>query len=214
MNWNIIYLFVASFLISFIGTLPLGPINLSVVETTLKEGRRAASFLSLAASILEMGQVFIALYCSWWFADLLSYSDWTKWAAVLLFILIGLFFWLKKEKKKDQKVQRVNEKGAFLKGVVLGILNPQAVPFWFFVLSSLNSTDVLNLNFQDNVFLIFLFLLAAGIGKFASLSLFAAISKLVEKQAAKYSEYLNKIIGGVLIGIGLIQAIGLFFKSS
>ena len=209
------FIFFLGVIISFLGTLPLGPINLSVVDTTLKSGTKPALFLSIAASLIEILMVFIAVWCSMAFTDLLSFSDWTKWVAVLVLIGLGLFFWLQPNKTKEVKTDKgensklKENRNAFLKGILLALLNPQAVPFWFFVLASLNSAKVIDLSFQKDTLLLWSFLIGTSVGKFLSLWLFAALSKLVEQRATHFSQYINKGIGGILILIGSIQLIRL-----
>lgn len=209
------FIFFLGVIISFLGTLPLGPINLSVVDTTLKSGTKPALFLSIAASLIEILMVFIAVWCSVAFTDLLSFSDWTKWVAVLVLIGLGLFFWLQPNRTKEVKTENGKDsnlkenRNAFFKGILLALLNPQAVPFWFFVLASLNSAKVIDLSFQKDTLLLWSFLMGTAMGKFLSLWLFAVMSRLVEKRAAYFSPYINKGIGGILILIGGIQLIRL-----
>lgn len=209
------FIFFVGGIISFLGTLPFGPINLSVVETTLTSGARAALILSVAASLVEMLMVFVAVWCSMVFTDLLSFSAWTKWVAVLVLIGLGLFFWLKPNKgedvkRKDSSTSFLKENSqAFFKGLLLALLNPQAVPFWFFILSSLDSAKLIDLSFQGGMVNLWAFLIGTSIGKFFSLWLFVALSKLVEKRISFLSQYINKGIGGILILIGSIQLIRL-----
>lgn len=213
-GYMVLYFFISG-VISFLGTLPFGPINLSVVDTTLTSGTRAALMLSVAASLVEILMVFIAIWCSMAFTDLLSFSDWTKWVAVLVLIGLGLFFWLKPNKAEDIKreassISTLRENShAFFKGLLLALLNPQAVPFWFFIFASLDSAKLVDLRIYEDMDLLCFFLIGASIGKFFALWLFVALSKLVEKRISFFSQYINKGIGGILIMVGIIQLIRL-----
>ncbi len=193
---------------SYIGTLPFGPINLSVVDTTLKQGRRPAIAMSITASLIEMVHVFIALRCSLVFSDLIFYSSWTRWVAVCILLAIGLYFFFKVEKPKEiPPTASSQRRGAITKGAVLAVLNPQAIPFWFFGLTSMDAAGVFSLAFQRNVPLLILFLLGTAVGKFFSLSTYMLLSRMVAKRAAWINQYVNKVIGAILILIGGIQLI-------
>ena len=149
------------------------------------------------------------------FTDLLSFSDWTKWVAVLVLIGLGLFFWLKPNRAEDIKreassISTLRENShAFFKGLLLALLNPQAVPFWFFIFASLDSAKLVDLRIYEDMDLLCFFLIGASIGKFFALWLFVALSKLVEKRISFFSQYINKGIGGILIMVGIIQLIRL-----
>lgn len=49
--------FIAGFIAALIGAMPLGLVNLSVVDSTLNRGERSAFLLSTGASIIEVAFV-------------------------------------------------------------------------------------------------------------------------------------------------------------
>ena len=54
--------FFFGFLASFLGSLPVGPVNLSMVDTHIHGGNREASKFSISASLVEVGQALVAIY--------------------------------------------------------------------------------------------------------------------------------------------------------
>lgn len=61
-----VFVLLIGWLASFTGTLPLGPINLSVVEVTVNRSFRAAIWLSVAAALVEIFQSLLALTGTHW----------------------------------------------------------------------------------------------------------------------------------------------------
>ena len=79
---------------SFLGTLPLGPINLAVIKTTVDQHARAGLEFAIAASLIEILQAVLAL----WFGAFIS-SFWQANPAFEMLpasVLLGAAFWLRR----------------------------------------------------------------------------------------------------------------------
>ena len=155
------------FLGSFIGTLPLGPINLSVVDTTLKRSFKSAMYLALAASIIELIYSYISFECSIALMEAIEGNAWIPWLVAGLFIVGGVFFFLKKAKEKDP--EKPPKKDSFLRGLIIAILNPQAIPYWLFVIGYYQAMHWIDLGASSMLELAIFFVVGAAIGKMASL---------------------------------------------
>lgn len=201
--------FLTGFVATFLGTLPFGPINLSVVDTTIKDSFRAALILSIAAALVEIVMSFIAVHCSVAINQVLENGSWVKIAAIALFIGLGLFFFFKRESKKGEE-KDPKKTNPFWKGLIIALLNPQAIPFWIFVLTYLSMSHIIELNTSaTQISVILTFLVGVAFGKLAALLLFALLSKLISKRSAFLGQWMNKIIGSILLAIGLFQGIQL-----
>lgn len=204
---GVMQLFLVGWLASFLGTLPFGPINLSVVSRTVKESLRAGLWFAFAAAIIEIFQSFIALHCSAFISQYLESSPWVKWTTATLFILIGLFFILKKEKEKIISEKPAKKDNNFLAGVFISILNFQAIPFWIFVLTYLDMSHHIRIDASLSLLGIALFLIGVSTGKFAALALFGFASQRVKGRVHQLKYLMNKIIGTILMLIGIFQFI-------
>lgn len=196
-------IFMASWAASFLGTLPFGPINLSVVDTTINRSFRAALRFSTAAALVEIIQSWIAIHISWNMGQMLIDNPWTKLGAFILFLTLGLFFFLKKG--QDNKKANIRHRGDFAKGLFISFLNPQAIPFWIFVLTYLDSSQIVHLDVHAPFRVVAVFLLGVSIGKFAALVLFGLLGKHIARRSQLLSKWMNKIIGAILMSIGLFQ---------
>lgn len=203
---NLSTYFILGFLGSFIGTIPLGPINLSIVDTTIKKSFQAAMLMALAASIIELIYSFISLHCSVFFIGFLHSNPIITYGIGAIFIILGILLFFKK--KKEKAIDDKKRDTPFIKGLFIAALNPQAIPFWIFVISYYQMNMWLHMEVEDKFLMMFIFVLGAAIGKMACLFLFSYLSVKIEKHLSKISSYMSKVIGVVLIFIGLTQ----FFK--
>lgn len=200
--------FLIGLIASFLGTLPFGPINLSVVDATLRKSLQAALWLAFAAALVEILQSFVALHCSMWISDIVQSSRWVKLGTFILFVGLGLFFF---RKKSIEKADSASKKGGnFLRGLIIALLNPQAIPFWLFVLTYLETAQMIHLDTRQQVPYILLFLLGVAMGKFLALLCFGLMSNVIKNRTKFLNQWMNKILGIILLLIGLYQGVQIF----
>lgn len=203
-------IFFITLIVSFLGTLPFGPINLSVVDITLRNSIKAGFWFSVAAALVEMGQAIVALYGSSWLNDMMVHSPWVKILGVFIFIILGLAFYFKKSQHTEIQTIKTTARDTisyFTKGMAIAFLNPQAIPFWIFVLAFLHSTEFMSISAASPLSSIVSFLLGAAFGKLGALMLFGIMSQTVLHRATNLRANLNRIIGVILIFIGMVQGI-------
>ncbi len=210
-----IYPFFAFFIalgVSFGSAIPFGPINLSVIDTTIRNNLKCGVLFSLAAALVEIVQAMIALFCSAWIADFFSKSPAIKVGAFILFIALGFFFLFKKDiKKKEDTPKGKSQIANFFKGALIALANPQTLPFWIFVLTYLETVQMIPINASQPWSIIIAFAIGVSVGKFLGLFLFSLLSHRISKKSNKITNVTNKVIGYFLIFIGVIQGIQAFF---
>ncbi|MEO0338775.1 MAG: LysE family transporter [Bacteroidota bacterium] len=206
MEYSLFFYALLGFLGSFFGTIPFGPINLSVVDTTLKDGMRSAMIFALAAAIIEFLYSYLSLTCYWVLNEQIEGNPYVPGIVAIVFIFGGIFFFLKRSKGKGEQ-EEPKRSASFVKGLVISTLNPQAVPYWIFVISFYKMQHYIDMSTTENIQLILSFVIGAAVGKVACLWAFAALSKRIAHRLTTISLYMNKIIGVVLIVIGLSQVI-------
>ena len=204
MAYSHFFYLVLGFLGSFIGTIPFGPINLSVVDTTLKDGMRAAMVFALAAAIIEFIYSYISLSCYWTLNAQIESNKWVPIIVAIIFLLGGLYFFFKKG-RGSKEVEEPPKRSNFIKGLIISVLNPQAVPYWIFVISFYQMRDYISMSTTQNLQIILFFVSGAFIGKIACLAAFAYLSKIIAHRISRISLLMDKIIGVVLFIIGISQ---------
>lgn len=198
--------FIFGLLGSFLGGVAFGPINLSVVDITLKKSMQSAMRFITAAALVEIAQATIAILFGKLISRKIEEIPELKLLVIFFFVIIGLYFIYKKDKPKAD-IPADSSKSNFLNGLIVAILNPQAIPYWIFVLAYLKSVQVLNLNSWHLI----LFLSGVSIGKFIILSLYCYLSEYIKKHTTNLNDYVSKGIGALLLVVGLIQALNYFF---
>lgn len=200
-------IFSIALIISFVGSLPFGPINLVMIDTTLKNSLRTSVWFAVAAAIVEMGQSFVALQGSSWMAHLIEHSPWIKMVGFLFFLIIGMLFFFKKTKGDTIEIADSKQQSFFFKGFLVAMLNPQAIPFWVIMLTLLPSTSLIRISSQSHTADILSFMMGASCGKLGALLLFGILSERIISRSALIRHHINRIIGIILISIGMFQGI-------
>jgi threonine/homoserine/homoserine lactone efflux protein len=182
-------------------TLPLGPVNLLVVDTTVSKNLRAAMVLASAASIMELLKPILAIYFSWLIIRHIESNIYIQLTVVLAFILIGLYFLLKKNIPQKAENKR-REMPDFMKGVLISFLNIPALPFWIFVIAYCEST----VGFDFSISTVSLFLAGVFIARYGTLWMYARLSQIVYERSSLIALWLDRIIAIIFFILALIQA--------
>ena len=198
MTLSPLFIFGIGFIPSFLSGLPLGPINVWVIQTTLKKNLRSGLSGSMGASLIEMCAAFLALNSTILLARILEDNPWFSIAAFAIFVAIGFFFIFTPNKPNTNDPEN-NSKfaggGAFIRGAGMALLNPLILPFWVITLSYLHSDQQIQLSSGLQMSLIAFFLVGVYFGKFAALSIYGMVSKRVAKRLGNLKDNINKIVG-------------------
>ncbi len=201
-----------SALTSFLGSLQLGIVNVSVMDTTLNKGKKAAFYLALGGSLPEILYCSLACSVGSFLLDNALFINVFRVLVgiVLLFIAFRLWhtqnFSLFSTKSDDIFAKSWQN---FLKGFGLASLNPQLLPFWLLVHISFNSHDFLVFrSYTDYIY----FIVGAGLGAFILLVLLII---LVHKHRKSFQEFISptryqKILAIIFIVIALQQLWAVF----
>jgi threonine/homoserine/homoserine lactone efflux protein len=115
--------FLFGFAGSFLGGVALGPINLSVMELTLRKSISCATRFIIAASIVELFLAWIAILFGKLIAKSLDEIPEFKLLVIAFFFIIGLVFLFKKDKPKSELPDNINQ-SSFLNGFLIATANP------------------------------------------------------------------------------------------
>src|SRR5687768_15423469 len=117
-----------AFCLSFVGTIPPGTLSLTVIELGLKHRINAAWRMALAAALIEYPYAWVAVEFQDFLAHSLEFTNHLHLVSGLVMVSLGIFsLW---SSAKPSKFSQRFEHSGFRRGMVLGLLNPLAVPFW------------------------------------------------------------------------------------
>jgi threonine/homoserine/homoserine lactone efflux protein len=163
-------IFFTGMLISFLGSLPLGSLNVSAMQVAITENTGNAVQFSLGVALAEIMYVRLSLQgINWIIANQLLFTI-LEWMTVFLFIVMGVSsFWVATKKDTTKKNILLNNKmNRFWLGFTMSAINPVQIPFWFIWSTYLLSNKILlpvTLHFN-------IYTAGIGMGTLAGLALF------------------------------------------
>lgn len=125
----IFQVFLISFGISLVGTIPPATINITVMQLSLKKKAKSALSLALGAALIDTTYAGLAVQIQIYLAEQLEFTNYFYLIAALVLLTLGVISIFAKMPEPDMKPVD-SEKAGFVKGVILGVLNPLAMPFW------------------------------------------------------------------------------------
>lgn len=129
MNNPALYVAVGAFS-CFLGTIPFGPINLTVVKTAIDYNKARGTEVALAASIVEVGMALIAICFGFVISAFLEANAFVQFLIALVFIILAVLIFNRESKASlDSTSRDVENKSMFASGFLIAALNPQAIPF-------------------------------------------------------------------------------------
>ena len=193
------YLLVGA-LACFLGTVPIGPINLAVVKATVDHDRGRGMELAFAASIVEIGEAIVAICFGLVISGFLEMNPWLRLAVALaFFVLAGIL--LTRKPKTEAPQSTLSQGSYFRRGLLIAALNPQAVPFWILALAVISQYFA----FNYEGLLLAAFLAGVFLGKLAALSGFVALAGYLKTRLNSAGKRVNQALALVLLLIGISQ---------
>jgi threonine/homoserine/homoserine lactone efflux protein len=119
--------FFLGLIVNFIGYIPPGNINLTLVQITINRGIKQALQFIIAFSCIEFFFTFFIMHADKWFSAQVHLDTVIDWVMVALFGTLGVVTWL--GRKKPPK-PNYSQHESIKYGIILGFLNPMQVPFW------------------------------------------------------------------------------------
>lgn len=188
-----------SIVVSFAGSVQLGPVNLLVIDTALFNNKKQAVIVAIGGSLPEFIYCTIAVYLNAYLEDYQSIFYVFKIVFICVLLIYAVVYFLKKRNDLTEKIYTTKSDtiGSFMKGFTMGLFNPQLLPFWMAIQLYLNSTKHLKIVTPiDSA----AFITGSGIGAF--ILLFVLIITIYKHQLAVLkiakSKYYNKVISVIL----------------
>ncbi len=188
--------FLLSLSFSFIGTIPPGTLNLSIIQLGLDKKITTAWRFGIAASIVEYPYAWLAVK----FEDLITSSpvitDNIQLITAIIMLSVGaLTLW---SANKPTDLGEKFKSSGFRRGILLGILNPLALPFWVGTTAYLRGQHWIDLS---STLSLHCYLLGASLGALAVFMLFAYLAQRIVSEFQQ-SHRIKKIPGYILLALG------------
>lgn len=120
--------FAMGFIFSFVGSIPPGTLNITVLQLGLDKNIKVALRFALAVAIVEYPYAWIGVQFEYYISSSPIVLDNFQLIAAVVMTLLGIFnLW--PDRKPTPMAKKFSESG-FRRGIVLSILNPMAIPYW------------------------------------------------------------------------------------
>lgn len=207
---KIIYLFISATLISFLGSLPIGTLNITITKLSIHQDYFSSISFASGAILVELVVVKVSLTVIVQLVKMKTLLKIFHYSSIILLFSFAIYFFRTANQSKAQDVIfSIELKNMFLWGALISLLNPLHLPFWMAWSSILKSKGLLSMELIDQI--IYLFAIAFGTGLAYYLYFFVG-SELI--QYFKDETYLiNIIIGITLIITAAIQLLKFHRKS-
>jgi threonine/homoserine/homoserine lactone efflux protein len=199
--------FFAGLLISFLGTLPLGTLNITAAKLSAEFGAGPAVWFSLGALLAEMCYVRLSLVAMDWIRRKKQWFRALQWATVLILLALAMASFLAAghHSRNDAAVSGLGFQTVplywFLFGLTLSALNPVQIPFWFGWTTVLLSKNILHPR-EDHYYT---YIAGIGLGTFAGNAVFIFGGRLFIHGMKMHQELIDIAIGSIFALMALIQ---------
>lgn len=185
-------------IITVIGALPFGLVNLSVLDISNRKGTGPAMQLSHGAAVIEVLFGLTALTAGGLIANYLDTNPVINYLILSVPAVAGIVF-LSRGRKKQETIHV--EKSGFLRGMILNLVSIQVLLYWLLAMTYLQAL----LDIRYTAFSLILFALGVWLGKIGVLWLYAIFSSKVFGRLGFFSRNINRIIGVVLLFTVVLQ---------
>lgn len=202
-----IIIYFVTAIVSYVATIPPGPLSVYAVHTTLQKNIKIALWVALGGILGEMEYTYLAIEGVMIFDKYPSVVLWIQWGIIALLIIVGMITFFHKDAEIEP--QNIQVKGRLLsvfKGITLSLLTPALFPFWVIVLLEYKKYDFLTINtISDKI----MFVAGAETGTFLLVYTYAYIAERKRNLIFKYliDNRLNKLMGILYIGLAVWQLV-------
>jgi threonine/homoserine/homoserine lactone efflux protein len=201
--------FVSGMFISFLGTLPLGTLNISAMQISVSDGIRPALLFAVGALMVEIIYVRISLVAMKWVTRQKKLLRRLEWATVVIITALAVSsFVAAADPEVKKNVILSNTIHRFWLGVMLSAVNPVQIPFWFGWSTALFTRGVLKpIPRYYNLYII-----GIGFGTFLGNLVFIFGGRLIVDKLNTNQKYLHLTIGSIFLITALLFLIKLIRK--
>lgn len=195
-------IFFTGMLVSFLGSLPLGTLNIAAMQISVSDGVMAAMLFSLGSLLVEIIYVRISLVAMDWIRKQEKILKALEWVTLIIVVaLAASSFYAALHPKVEKNIVLDSPLPKFVLGLIMSAVNPVQIPFWFGWSTVLFTKKVL-LPRKDHYNT---YILGIGIGTFIGNCIFIFGGLLIASRINNNQHILNWIIGGIFAITALLQ---------
>jgi threonine/homoserine/homoserine lactone efflux protein len=195
-------IFITGMFISFLGSLPLGTLNVAIMQLAITDGIMPALLFGFGSLTAEVVYVRLSLIAMDWIRKqqrILKILEWVTLAIVVALAISS--FYAAVTPKVTKNVILSSTLNRYFLGLFMSALNPVQIPFWFGWSTVLFTRKILlPRNSHYNIYI-----LGIGLGTLMGNLVFIFGGRLIADAINNNQNLLNWIIGGIFTLTAIIQ---------
>jgi len=198
----LIKIFSWGLLISFLGSLPLGPLNLIATYVSVSDGTVAGFAFAAGCILSELIFVRLAVMSMKWISKRQRLFKVLEWLTIIIILTLAVYSFIAACRQAGfTSAMPANIKSPFWYGVAISALDPMKIPFWFLWSTFLLGKAILipERNFYKY------YTLGIGIGSLLGFMIFIYGGNYFISSIKSNQYILNWIIGAILLATAIIQ---------
>ncbi len=197
--------FLAGTIFSFIGSIPPGTLNLTVLQLGLEKKKNIALRFALAVAIIEYPYAWIAVAFEGWLTSSPVIIENFQLITAILMTVFGIFTIWSARKPSNLSV-KFNESG-FRRGIVLSLLNPMAIPYWMGATAYFKAQGWINLSTNG---LVHSYVFGTSVGAMLLLTLFVFMANRLAPHVQQ-NLFIKMLPGIIMLALGIYAFIRYLF---
>jgi threonine/homoserine/homoserine lactone efflux protein len=188
--------------ISFLGSLPLGTLNVAAMQIAISDGIKQGFLFSTGSLLAEVIYVRLSLIAMDWIRKQQKIFAVLEWVTLIIVVALAISsFYAAAHPTVHENVILSSSMPKLILGFVMSAVNPVQIPFWFGWSTVLFTKKIL-LPKSDhyNVYIV-----GIGLGTLLGNCVFVLGGKLIADKLDKNQHVLNWVIGGIFALTALIQ---------
>lgn len=206
---GLLKIFFTGMLVSFLGTLPLGTLNMAAMQIAITESVRNALLFALGALTAEMFYVRLSLVAMDWVRrqeKIFKILEWLTLAIVLVLAISSFYTALHPAQHKNIILN--SNLPSYVLGLLMSAINPVQIPFWFGWSTVLFTRKILLPQPRYYNF----YIAGIGLGTFLGNGIFIFGGRLLVSKIQSHESVLHYAIGIIFTITALVQLWRMFVQ--
>lgn len=199
---RLLRIFFTGMIISFLGSLPLGTLNVAAMQIAISDGVRDAILFSLGSLTAEVVYVRLSLIAMDWIRKQKKIFIILEWVTLGIVVALAISsFYSAVHPKIHKNIILSSTLNKYLLGLIMSAVNPVQIPFWFGWSTVLFTKKILLPHTSHyNIYIG-----GIGIGTLLGNFVFIFGGKLIAQKISSNQNILSWVIGGIFTITALIQ---------
>lgn len=208
--YSLAAVFFTGMMISFLGALPLGSLNIAAMQVAITENIRNAVKFAVGVALVEVLYVRLSLQGIDWIIAHQQIFYILEWTTVFLFVILSVSSFIAAAKKSNtaKNILLNNTMNRFWLGLSMSAINPVQIPFWFIWSTYLLSNKIL----LPSAIQFAVYTIGIGIGTLAGLAIFIFAGKWLLHKLHAGNRFIHIIVGIVFALSAVLQLYRLIYR--